>query len=81
MAIKKSFGKQNAKALTVGVTDIFRSRKSDQFSEGTGFVQDYYRLVNPQLVKLSFMYRFGKADASLLKRKNTKRSMENNSDL
>lgn len=81
MAIKKSFGKQNAKALTLGVTDIFRSRKSDQFSEGTGFVQDYYRLVNPQLVKLSFMYRFGKADASLLKRKNTKRSMENNSDL
>lgn len=72
MAVKKTFLKDNAAAVTLSVNDIFRSRKSDQYSEGPGFTQDQYRLNNPQIVRLNFSYRFGKVDMSLFRRKNMK---------
>lgn len=72
MAVKKTFLKDNAASVTLSVNDIFRSRKSDQHSEGIGFVQDYYRLNNPQIIRLNFSYRFGRTDLSLFKRKNMK---------
>lgn len=71
-AVKKTFGKEQAASLTLSVNDIFRSRKTDQYSEGPGFTQDYYRLNNPQVLRLNFAYRFGKMDMSLFKRKNMK---------
>lgn len=58
------------------MNDIFRTRKSDQYSEGIGFTQNYYRLYNPQLIRLNFAYRFGKMDVSLFKRKNMKNQGE-----
>ncbi len=72
LAVKKSFLKNNAATVTLSVNDIFRTRKSDQHSESLYFTQDYYRLNNPQLVRLNFTYRFGKMDLSLFKRQNTK---------
>ncbi|WP_346318136.1 TonB-dependent receptor [Chitinophaga sp. YIM B06452] len=71
-AVKKTFGKEQAASLTLSVNDIFRSRKTDQYSKGPGFTQDYYRLNNPQVLRLNFAYRFGKMDMSLFKRKNMK---------
>ncbi|RPD39368.1 outer membrane beta-barrel protein [Chitinophaga barathri] len=82
LAVKKTFGKDNAASLTLGVNDIFRSRKTDMYSEGPGFTQDYYRLNNPQVLKLNFAYRFGKMDMTLFKRKNMKnQGVENLQDM
>lgn len=81
-AVKKTFGKEQAASLTLSVNDIFRSRKTDQYSEGPGFTQDYYRLNNPQVLRLNFAYRFGKMDMSLFKRRNMKnQGVENMQDM
>ncbi|HVZ57609.1 MAG TPA: outer membrane beta-barrel family protein, partial [Chitinophagaceae bacterium] len=76
IAFKKTFLKNNAAAVTLSFNDIFASRKQDQHSEGFGFVQNYYRLNNPQMVRLTFTYRFGKMDMSLFKRQNMKSQSE-----
>ena len=68
IAIKKTFLKNNAAAVTLSMSDIFRSRVNEQVSFNQFFYQDYYRLSNPQLVRLNFTYRFGKMDISLFKR-------------
>ncbi|MBE7171654.1 MAG: TonB-dependent receptor [Williamsia sp.] len=72
LAVKKSFLKDNAASLTLSVNDIFRTRYNEQVSLSSFFYQDYYRLNNPQMVRLNFVYRFGKLDVSLFKRQNTK---------
>lgn len=69
LAVKKSFLKNNAASLTVSMTDIFRTRWSDQFSQSMFFAQEYDRLKDPQLVRVVFSYRFGKMDLNLFKRK------------
>ena len=70
MAIKKSFLKNNAASLTLSISDIFRTRWSDQFSQSPYFTQEFDRLKDPQLVRLVFAYHFGKMDLNLFKRKN-----------
>jgi ferric enterobactin receptor len=70
LAVKKSFLKNNAASLTVSMTDIFRTRWSDQYSQSQYFAQEYDRLKDPQLVRVVFAYRFGKMDLNLFKRKN-----------
>lgn len=74
LAVKRTFLKDNALSVTLAANDIFRTRKSDQYSEGIGFYQNYYRLNNPQMVRLSVGYRFGKIDMNLFKRQNNKSS-------
>jgi len=74
LAVRKSFLKNNAATVSLSFSDMFRTRKQDQHSESIYFSQDYYRLNNPQMVKINFSYRFGKMDMSLLKRQNTKSS-------
>lgn len=76
LAIKKTFLKDNAASATLSFNDIFRSRRSDQYSQGVGFEQYYYRLNNPQMVRLTLAYRFGKIDMSLFKRQNLKGQAE-----
>jgi hypothetical protein len=39
-------------------------------SESQYFIQDYNRLRDPQMVRLTLAFRFGKIDATLFKRKN-----------
>jgi ferric enterobactin receptor len=69
IAVKKSFLKNNAASVTVSMTDIFRTRWSDQYSSSQFFAQEYDRLKDPQLVRVVFAYRFGKMDLNLFKRK------------
>jgi outer membrane receptor protein involved in Fe transport len=69
LALKKTFLKNNAASVTVTMTDIFRTRWSDQYSESAYFQQEYDRLKDPQLVRVVFAYRFGKMDLNLFKRK------------
>lgn len=68
IAVKKTILK-NKGSITLSASDLFRTRKSDQYSESAYFTQNYYRLSNPQMVKLNFTYMFGKMDVSLFKRK------------
>jgi len=72
IAVRKSFLKDNAASVSLSFSDIFRTRKQDQYSESAYFIQDYSRLNNPQMLRLNFTYRFGKMDMSLFKRQNTK---------
>lgn len=72
LAVRKSFLKNNAASVSLTFSDIFRTRKQDQHSESQYFSQDYYRLSNPQMVRMTFSYRFGKMDISVFKRQNTK---------
>jgi outer membrane receptor protein involved in Fe transport len=78
-AIKFDFLKDKKASLSLNVNDILRTRKYDAHSESTFFVQDIVRRRDPQIFRLNFNYRFGKFDANLFKRKNTK--AENNVDM
>jgi len=69
-AISKSFLKNDAASISVSMSDIFRSRWTDQFSESQFFYQQFDRIRDPQLVRVNFTYRFGKLDVSVFKRKN-----------
>jgi len=69
IAVKKTFLKSKAASATLSFSDIFRTRITEQHSESEYFIQDYSRLRDPQMVRLTFAYRFGKVDASLFKRK------------
>ena len=71
IAIRKNFLKNNAASAILSFNDIFRTRSFNQYSESPYFVQTYSRLRDPQMVRLTLTYRFGKADATLFKRKNT----------
>ncbi|WP_212006166.1 outer membrane beta-barrel family protein [Chitinophaga sp. HK235] len=80
-AIKKSFLKNNAASVTLSFSDIFRSRKTDQYSNSAYFTQYYNRLRDPQMIRLNFAYRFGKIDATLFKRKNMAGGMQGMSEV
>lgn len=72
LAFKKSFLKNNAASITLSLNDIFRTRINEQYSYSEYFMQNYSRLRDPQMARLTFTYRFGKMDLSLFKRKNLK---------
>jgi outer membrane receptor protein involved in Fe transport len=71
-AIRYEFLKNKVASLSLNVNDIFRTREYNAHSESGFFVQDISRTRDPQIFRLNFNYRFGKFDASLFKRKNTK---------
>lgn len=75
-AVKKTFLKNDAASISVNVNDIFRTRSNTTYSYGEGFSQSYYRLNNPQMIRVNFSYRFGKMDVSLFKRQNMKSQQE-----
>ncbi|MEP7375768.1 MAG: TonB-dependent receptor [Chitinophagaceae bacterium] len=76
LAIKKTFMKNDAASITLSMSDIFKTRISEQYSYSEYFTQTYSRLRDPQMFRLNFAYRFGKIDMSLFKRKNTKQDMQ-----
>ncbi len=71
-AIRYDFLKNKAASLSLNVNDIFRTKKYDVHTESTLFSQDAVRRRDWQVFRLNFNYRFGKFDANLFKRKNTK---------
>ncbi|WP_116127756.1 TonB-dependent receptor [Lewinella sp. IMCC34183] len=74
-SLRKDFW-NNAASLTLGIQDIFGSRKFGSYTLTDFFSQETSRLANPQTVRLNFSYRFGKMDASLFQRKNTNSSSQ-----
>ena len=76
-SLKYEFMKNKAASLTLSVSDIFSSRVNDTYTMSPyQFNQEEYRKRDPQFFRLQFNYRFGKLDASLLKRKNIKGEMD-----
>ncbi len=71
-AIKKDFGKTKNISATLSMNDIFRTKLYSYYSATDFYNQTYDRRRDPQLLRLNLSYRFGKMDASLFKRKNTK---------
>jgi len=71
-AIRFEFLKEKRASLSLNVNDIFKTKKYDAHSESQYFVQDIQRRRDAQIFRLNFNWRFGKFDASLFKRKNTK---------
>ena len=76
LAFKKSFMKNDAASLTLSITDVFKTRKYEQYSYSDDFTQTSSRRRDPQMFRLNFAYRFGKMDMSLFKRKNMKQDMQ-----
>jgi outer membrane receptor protein involved in Fe transport len=76
VAIRKSFLKQNAASVTFSVNDVFGTRRFDQYSESSLFIQDSHRLPDVPMFRLNFAFRFGQMDMSLFKRKNMKAEAE-----
>ncbi len=69
-AIRYNFMKENRASVSLNMSDIFRTRVSDTYSESSAFYQNVFRRRDPQILRLNFSWRFGKFDASLFKRKN-----------
>lgn len=81
IALRKDFLKDKAASLTLSMNDIFRTRvyrthSISNFSNTVYSIQDNERRRDPQMVRLSFNWRFGKFDVSLFKRKNLKADQE-----
>jgi len=72
VAVKKEFLKNKAASVTLNCSDIFKTRVYDAHSESTLFLQDIQRRRDAQFFRINFAYRFGKFDAQLFKRKNTR---------
>lgn len=71
-AIRFDFLKEKRAFISLNVNDILRTRKYNAHTESSFFIQDAQRRRDPQVLRLNFNWRFGKFDANLFKRKNTK---------
>lgn len=76
LAVQKSFLKNNAASVTLSVSDVFGTRKYDQYLQSEYFIQNNYRLNDVPMFRLNFAFRFGQMDMSILKRKNMKGESE-----
>ena len=74
LAVRKEWTWKNGKSgsLSLSMNDIFRTQEFKTYSESVYFNQISSRRRDPQVLRLNFSYRFGKFDANLFKRKNTK---------
>jgi outer membrane receptor protein involved in Fe transport len=71
----------NTASLTLSANDIFKTQKFSTYTVSPYFTQESERRRDPQVVRLNFNYRFGKFDAQLFKRKNTKADQGGNTDI
>jgi len=83
LAIRKDWTWKNGQSgsLTLSMNDIFRTQVFKSYSESTFFTQTSERTRDQQVLRLNFNYRFGKFDATLFKRKNTKADQSGGQDM
>lgn len=65
-------------SITFNMQDVFRTRINDAYSTSQYQNLDYSRIRDPQFMRLTFSYRFGKMDMDLFKKKNMKQDQDNN---
>lgn len=73
-ALRKDILKEKRGSLTLSMSDVFKTKLYGTYSESIFFTQTNSRRRDWQVLRLNFSFRFGKVDASIFKRKNTKRS-------
>ncbi len=78
--LRYEFLKKQA-SLSLNMNDILRTRRQAIYSESAFFLQEIDRRRDPQIMRLSFNWRFGKFDANLFKRKNQKANGEEQPDM
>lgn len=71
-ALRKDFLKEKRGSLTFSMNDMFKTKIFGSYSSSQYFTQTNSRRRDWQVLRVNFSYRFGKVDASLFKRKNTK---------
>lgn len=71
LALRKEFTKVKGLSAAVNVQDVLKSRVYETHSATALFVQDTFRRRDWQLVRFTLTWKFGKADHSIFKRKNT----------
>ncbi len=83
LALRKDWTWKNGQSgsLTMSMDDIFRTQLSKTYSESIYFNQISERRRDPQVLRINFSYRFGKFDATLFKRKNTKADQSGGQEL
>lgn len=69
-ALKYEFNKDRM-SLSLGVSDIFKTRRNITYQESEFFTQRAESRRDWQVFRLNFSWKFGKADATLFKRKNS----------
>ena len=79
-ALRKDFLKEKRGSLTLSMNDMFKTKEFGSYSESQYFTQTNSRRRDWQVFRLNFNYRFGKVDATLFKRKNTKSGMDGMSE-
>ena len=79
-ALRFDFLKDKKVSLTLHVSDVFKTDANNIYAESIYFTQDTYRLKDPQYFRIHFTWRFGKFDASLFKRKNSKAVQSDSED-
>lgn len=70
LAIRKDVLKKNRGTITLSINDVFNSRRWGTIYDTETFYQDSYRRWNVRSFRITFAYKFGKADFSLLNRNN-----------
>ena len=87
-AVRKEWTLQHGNVLSATVsindfarTQLYKTYSESHFSSTEYFTQIAERRRDPQVVRINLNYRFGKFDASLFKRKNTRRSDSGSSDM
>ncbi|QEC68853.1 TonB-dependent receptor [Panacibacter ginsenosidivorans] len=83
VAVKKDWTWKNGKSLslTLSMNDFLRTQVYKTYSESDYFNQYSERRRDPQVLRFNLNYRFGKFDASLFKRKNTKADNSGGNDM
>ncbi|MFI5185194.1 MAG: TonB-dependent receptor domain-containing protein [Chitinophagales bacterium] len=76
-ALRYEFLKNKVASLTLSVSDIFKTRKYDVYTQSSYFTQHALRTRDAQFFRLNFAVRFGKFDVALFKKKNIKNDQEN----
>ncbi len=83
LALRKDWTWKNGQSgsLTLSMNDVFRTQVFKSYSESSFFTQTSERRRDQQILRLNFNYRFGKFDATLFKRKNTKADQSGGQDM
>jgi outer membrane receptor protein involved in Fe transport len=76
-ALRFDFLKNKTASLTLSVSDIFKTRKYDVYTQSSYFTQHALRTRDAQFFRLNFAMRFGKFDVALFKKKNIRSDQEN----
>ena len=83
LALRKDWTWKNGQSgsLTLSMNDVFRTQVFKSYSESSFFTQTSERRRDQQILRLNFNYRFGKFDATLFKRKNTRADQSGGQDM